>query len=111
MDFRPNNIKIQYAKQCSVQWPNSEHCTEIMYAVPIAINSTKYELSAKSLGKMWTELGRKHLEDHTTWNEYQKPNNNYNMLLWLGLSLIILLAFLAFLFFMKVFSLRLSTQL
>lgn len=96
---------------CPITWPNNENCLQIRYAIPIALemnekaltrtfNSTAvYELSLENLSLMWDQYSKKMLSEIGL-QEFTKPNLAGNMGIWLGVSLLLVLAFCGLLIFL-----------
>ncbi|XP_065341835.1 uncharacterized protein LOC135940737 isoform X1 [Cloeon dipterum] len=79
--IRPEHVQLLSLRQCPLNWPNAEYCSEIKLAVPAFLEDPNkpYELSVISLEKMWTS--NRTLPDWLTY--YEKPSSDL-FFWWLG---------------------------
>lgn len=90
-----------------IDWPGSENCVEIRYALPIILKNKDYELERTSLEDMWENYGRDVFED-VGWQAYEVPDTSTSFMWWIVVCCIILVVFGVFLYGMKILGLKIN---
>lgn len=108
---------ITEINRCPYSWPHSETCVKIRFKLPIFYNETStvknYQLNTQRLEDMWLRWDQ--LDDQcfskNQFSVYEEPDVEQSIVWWaVGISLI-LLAFIALLWFLKSFSAKVRSAI
>lgn len=80
-------MRIDGEKRCPTEWPNSDTCTQITFAIPVILSEdskyySTYQLNRTYLEKIWS------ISDsisHPNYKRYIKEEERTLMLLWIGI--------------------------
>ncbi|XP_063932739.1 uncharacterized protein LOC135144630 isoform X1 [Zophobas morio] len=110
-------VMISKITQCPYNWPESTTCTQITFKVPIFYDSSNwdgYQLNTEHLEKIWYQKDQLDIHGcfvNNSFEDYDEPEFELAITWWaIGISLVIV-AFVALLWFMRLFSSRVKTAL
>ncbi|EFA06174.2 hypothetical protein TcasGA2_TC009021 [Tribolium castaneum] len=108
-------VMISEISRCPYSWPHSETCVRITFKLPIFYNESSsvqdYQLNTERLEDMWLrwdQLDDQCFSNHS-FSVYEEPDIEQSIVWWaIGIS-IVLLVFIALLWFLKSFSAKVKS--
>ncbi|XP_044265049.1 cell wall protein DAN4-like [Tribolium madens] len=110
-------VMISEITRCPYSWPHSETCVQITFKLPIFYNESSsvqdYQLNTQRLEDMWLrwdQLDEQCFSNHS-FSVYEEPDIQQSIVWWaIGIS-VVLLIFIALLWFLKSFSAKVKSAI
>lgn len=99
-------------RNCRFYWPNRDKCVWINFSLPLVLEEnrtvwTGYELKTENLEKMWLRYSEQYLR-LIGFALYDKPGDDYMLLMWLLLTGGVIGVFAIVLFLIRYLMIKLS---